>query len=138
MKLIVEGRNAFVSEYGNANSWCGLNLIERIKLIDESFQPTCSNKKFFEYLYCQVYRKGSGAIHRTSAGLERSTVWTKSMGGNLVFIEPTANIDHLVFASIHSLVVYLASIRFIGQILKGSKTESYYQKETARIIAGKE
>jgi len=48
--------------------------------------------------------------------------------------------NHLVFASIHSLLVYLASIRFVGQILEGKKeeTESFYQKETARIIAGKE
>jgi len=138
VKVIIARRNAFVSEYGNVSDWCGLNLIERVRLIDESFPPTCSSAKFFEYLYCQVYRKGSGATHRTSTGLGRSTVWTKSMVGNFSFIEPTPNMNHLVFASIHSLIAYLASIRFIGQILEGGETESYYLKETARIIAGKE
>lgn len=138
VKIIIAGRNDFVSEYGNVNDWSGLNLIEKVRLIDGSFVPTCSSKKFFEYLYCQVYRKGSGATHRTSAGLGRSTAWRKSMVGNLNFIEPTPNMNHLVFASIHSLIIYLASIRFIGQILKGNETESYYQKETTRLIAGKE
>ena len=92
--------------------------------------------KFFKYLYCQVYSNGSGATHRTSAVLEKSTVWTKSMVGNLNFIEPKPNMNHLVFASIHSLTVYLASIRFVSQILEGM--ESYYQseKEAARIITG--
>jgi hypothetical protein len=138
VKVITEGRDAYVSKYGNVSSWCSLNLIERVRLIDESFPPTCSTKKFFEYLYCQIYRKGSSATHRTSTGLGRSTVWTKSMVGNLNFIEPKPNMNHLVFATIHSLIVYLASIRFIGQILEGNETESYYQNETARIIAGKE
>lgn len=136
VKVITEGRNAFVSKYGNISNWCGLNLIERVRLVDKTFPPTCSSKVFFEYLYCQVYRKGSGATHRTSTGLGRSTVWTKSMVGNLNFIEPTPNMNHLVFASIHSLIIYLASIRFVSQILEGSEMESYYQKETARIIAG--
>ena len=140
VKIITKKRNSFVSKYGNIDNWCDLNLIERIKLIDKNFPPTCSNNKFFEYLYCQVYRKGSGATHRTSTGLGRSTVWTKTMVDNLSFIEPTPNMDHLVFASIHSLIVYLASIRFIGQIIVGKKeeTESFYQTETACIIAKKE
>jgi len=140
VKVITEGRNSFVSKYGNISNWCGLNLIERIKLIDKNFPPTCSNNKFFEYLYCQVYRKGSGATHRTSTGLGRSIVWTKIMVAGLNFIEPTPNMNHLVFASIHSLIVYLASIRFIGQIIENKKEEieSFYQKETARIIAGED
>lgn len=140
VKVITEGQNSFVSKYGNINNWCNLNLIERIKLIDKNFSPTCSNNKFFEYLYCQVYRKGSGATHRTSTGLGRSTVWTKTMIASLNFIEPTPNMNHLVFASIHSLIVYLSSIRFIGQIIgdKKEETESFYHVETSRIIAGKE
>lgn len=140
IKVITEGRNSFVSKYGNISNWCNLNLIEIIKLIDKNFPPTCSNNKFFEYLYCQVYRKGSGATHRTSTGLGRSTVWTKTMVANLNLIEPTPNMDHLVFACIHSLIVYLASIRFIGQILASKKeeTESFYHAESSRIIAGKD
>ena len=51
VKVITNGRNAFVSKYGNNSNWCGLNLIERIKLIDKNFPQTCSNKRFFEYLY---------------------------------------------------------------------------------------
>ncbi|MBA7490523.1 hypothetical protein ES702_01061 [subsurface metagenome] len=140
VKVITEGRNSFVSKYGNISNWCGLSLIERIELIDKNLPPTCSNTKFFEYLYCQVYRKGSGATHRTSTGLGRSTVWTKAMVGNLNLIEPKPNMNHLVFASIHSLITYLASIRFIGQVLEDKKeeTESFYQEETAHIIAGQE
>lgn len=140
VKVITVGQNSFVSKYGKISNWCGLSLIERIKLVDKNFPPTCSNKKFFEYLYCQVYRKGSGATHRTSTGLGRSTIWTKTMVGDLNLIEPTPNLNHLVFASIHSLIVYLASIRFIGQIIgdKKEETESFYHEETARIIAGKE
>jgi len=140
IKIITEGRNSFVSKYGNINNWCGLNLIERIRLIDKNFPPTCSSSRFFEYLYCQVYRKGSGATHRTSTGLGRSTVWTKTMVANSTFVVPTPNVNHLIFASIHSLVVYLASIRFLGQIIENKKDEieSFYQRETSRIIAGKE
>lgn len=138
--VIVEGRNYFVSKYGNISNWCNLNLIERIKLIDNYFPPTCSSNKFFEYLYCQVYRKASGATHRTSAGLGRSTDWTKTKVDKLNFIEPTPNLNHLIFSSIHSLIVYLASIRFIGQIMMVNKEEieSFYNKETTRIIAGKD
>jgi len=140
IKIIRERRNSFVTKYGNISNWCGLNLLERVRLIDESFPPTCSNKKFFEYLYCQVYRKGSGAIHRTSTGLGRSTIWKRIIVKNVNLIEPIPNINHLVFASIHSLLVYLGSIRFIGCIIKNKKkeTESFYQTETARIIAGKD
>lgn len=138
IEIMTEGRNAFVSKYGNLNNWCGLDLLARIRLVDRHFPPTCSTKNFFEYLYCQVYRKGSGATHRTSTGLGRSILWTKSRIANLNLIEPTPNIDHLVFAGFHSLIVYLGSIRFIGRILCEIETESYYQKETARIVSGKE
>lgn len=136
VKIITEGRNSFVLKYGNIRNWCNLNMIERIKLIDKYFSPTCSNKKLFEYLYCQVYMKGSGATHRTSVGLGRSTIWEKTRVANLNFIEPKPNMNHLVFASIHSLIVYLASIRFIGQLIGNKKIEieSFYQKETTRII----
>jgi hypothetical protein len=136
VKIITEGRNSFISKYGNISNWCNINLIERIKLIDKNFSPTCSSNKFFEYLYCQVYRKGSGATHRTSTGLGRSTIWTKTRVANLNFIEPTSNMNHLIFASIHSLIVYLASIRFVGQIIgdKESEIESFYQEEITRNI----
>lgn len=135
VKIITEGRNSFVLKYGNIRNWCNLNMIERIKLIDKNFSPTCS-KIFFEYLYCQVYMKGSGATHRTSVGLGRSTIWEKTRVANLNFMEPKPNTNYLVFASIHSLIVYLASIRFIGQLIRNKKIEieSFYQKETTRII----
>lgn len=136
IKIITEGRNSFVLKYGNIRNWCNLNMIERIKLIDKNFSSTCSNKKFFEYLYCQVYMKGSGATHRTSVGLGRSTIWEKTRVANLNFIEPKPNMNQLVFASIHSLIVYLASIRFVGQLIgnKKNEIESFYQEETTKII----
>lgn len=140
IKIITERRNEFVSEFGNADSWCRLNLLDRIKLIDKALPSTCSNNKFFEYLYCQVYRKGSGAIHRTSTGLGRSTIWKENTFVNMNLLMPAPNMNHLIFATIHSLIVYLASIRFIGRILekKSAEAEAFYHKETARIIAGKE
>jgi len=46
VKVIKEGRNAFVSKYGNISNWCGLGLIERVILIDKTFPQTCSSKVF--------------------------------------------------------------------------------------------
>jgi hypothetical protein len=138
IEVIIARRKAFVSKYGNIGDWCGLNLVERVRLVDNNFPSTCSNLKFYEYLYCQVYRKGSGAIHRTSLGLGRSMIWRSSGVRNMEFVEPSPSQKHLVFACIHSLITYLSSIRFLGYALKDDTIESYYQKETSRIIAGKE
>jgi hypothetical protein len=138
--IITKGRNNFVLKYGNLNNWCDLNMIERVYLIDKTFPPTCSFDKIYEYLYCQVYRKGSNAIHRTFTGLGRANIIRIiELNGNN-YISPMANIDHLELACIHSLAVYLSSIRFLGYLIfdKRIDIETYYQQEIARIFEGKE
>ncbi|MDD2353482.1 MAG: DUF5677 domain-containing protein [Atribacterota bacterium] len=140
VNIITKGRNNFVLKYGNLNNWCGLNMIERVNLIDKVFPPTCSFDKIYEYLYCQVYRKGSNAIHRTFTGLGRANIIRIIELNGSNYISPMADIGNLELSCIHSLAVYLSSIRFLGYLLVGKKNsiETYYQEEIARIFEGKE
>lgn len=49
-------------------------MIGRVHVIDKAFPAICSFDKIYEFLYCQVYRKGSNAIHRTYTGLGRANI----------------------------------------------------------------
>jgi hypothetical protein len=53
------------------STWTGHSLEEKVKLLDENFPPTYNEKHFYEYLYCQVFRKGSSATHSSYAGLSK-------------------------------------------------------------------
>jgi len=136
VKKITEQNDKFLKKYKKDNNWCGLNMCERTKLIDGSFPPTCSNSKFFEWLYYFFYKLSSSATHRSSTTLKRSIAWLKSddSNKNSNSVYPTSNVPNLVLAGFHSLIFYLASIRFISYILNRTEIESYYQKETTRII----
>jgi len=136
VKKITEQNDKFKNKYKNYKNWCGLDIYNRTKLIDNTFPSTCSNSKFFEWLYYYFYSLSSSATHRSSNALKRSTVWLKSDDSNKYsnLVYPTSNMPNLVLASFFSLIFYLASIRFIGHILDRTEAESYYQKETTRII----
>ena len=136
VKKITEGRDAFVSKYGAVSNWSGMNMIQRVNLVDSYFPPTWSNSKFAEYLYCQIYRKGSSAAHKTSISFDRTIlIKTSTKGKNKKWTRQPIQ-KALIFAGFHSIINYLLSLRFFGRIVEGreDEVEAYYQNEINRII----
>lgn len=118
----------------NSQSWTGKNLLQNVKIIDENYPPTCNEKCFYEYLYCQVYRKGSQATHSTFAGISKSVkIEEILMPGYVKAQRFKVNEEHLIFSCFHSLLVFLSSIRFLGYLLGKKEAEDYFHK-TARYI----
>ncbi len=57
-------RDEYLRKWGRSTStWTGKSLEHNVKLVDSTYLPTCNEEHFYEYLYCQVYRKGSRAVH---------------------------------------------------------------------------
>jgi hypothetical protein len=127
----------YINEYGkNLSTWTGRSLEENVRLLDKSFPPTCNEKHFYEYLYCQVYRKGSSATHASFAGLSKGVqVETITIPGSFTAHRFKANEAHLIFSCFHSLLVFLSSVRFIGFALQKAETEEYFQDMARYIIA---
>ena len=130
-------RNEYLSKYGkNLSTWTGKSLEENVKLLDNNFPRTCNEQHFYEYLYCQVYRKGSPATHSSFAGLgkgvetEEFIIPGSSTGHRFKTNEP-----HLIFSCFHSLLVFLSSIRFMGHSLQKVGAEEYFHNIAEYIIS---
>ena len=133
---VSDRRTDYVKKWGrNTSSWTGSTFEENVKMVDEAYPSTCSESHFYEYLYCQVYRKGSQSTHSSFAGLSKGVnIETITMPG-VVAKRFTVNEGHLVFSCFHSLLVFLSSVRFLGMILGKAECETYFQKMAKYIIS---
>lgn len=128
-------RNEYLARWGgNVSTWTGKSLEQNVKLVDKAFMPVCNEKRFYEYLYCQVYRKGSQATHSSFAGLAKGVNIDRLTINDTHFHRFKVNDDHLIFSCFHSLVVFLSSVRFLGYVLDKKETEDYFHKLAAYII----
>jgi len=129
-------RNEYLKKWGRSTStWTGKSLEQNVKLVDEAYAPTCNEKHFYEYLYCQVYRKGSRAAHSSFAGLAESVDIEKFAMRYTTIQRFKANEGHLIFSCFHSLLVFLSSVRFLGHLIDKRETEDYFHKIASYIIS---
>lgn len=137
VKSVEQKRNDYLKKFdGKRDNWSGSSMEERVQLVDNNYTPTCNENKFYEYLYCQVYRKGSRLTHSSFGGLSSSVMIENikfpddNIGSRFKVNEP-----HLIFSCFHSLIVFLSSIRFIAHFLNKDMIEDYYNKITRYIIS---
>ncbi len=130
-------RDEYINKFGkNLSSWTGRSLEENVKLTDRNFPPTCNENRFYEYLYCQVYRKGSQSAHASYAGLSKGVdIEEMKLPGAFIAHRFKSNEPHLIFSCFHSIIVFLSSVRFLGSLTKNKQTESYFDKITKYIIS---
>jgi hypothetical protein len=130
-------KDEYLNKFGkNLSTWTGKNLEENVILVDHNYPPSCNENRFYEYLYCQVYRKGSQSAHGSFAGLSKGVDVEKiKLPGNLLAQRFKPNEPHLIFSCFHSIIVFVSSVRFIGTLLNNKETENYFQKITRYIIS---
>jgi len=135
--LVKRKRQEYIDEYGsNLSTWTGLSLEENVKMLDKNLPLTCNEEHFYEYLYCQVYRKGSSATHASFGGLSKGVqIETITIPGSFTAQRFKTNEAHLIFSCFHSLIVFLSSVRFIGFLLQKVETEKYFQDMSKYIIS---
>lgn len=128
-------RNEYLRKWGrNISTWTGKSLEQNVKLVDEAYAPTCDEKHFYEYLYCQVYRKGSPAAHSSFGGLAKGVDTEEVMINGIPLLRFKANEAHLIFSCFNSLLVFLSSVRFLGYLAGRKEPEDYFQKIASYII----
>jgi len=128
-------RNEYLRKWGRSTStWTGKSLEHNVKLVDKAYAPTCDEKHFYEYLYCQVYRKGSQATHSSFGGLAKGVDTEKVIIHGAPLLKFKANEAHLIFSCFHSLLVFLSSARFLGYLADKKETEDYFQKIASYVI----
>ena len=114
-----------------------MNAIEICKILDKYYPPVIKSKHFFEFMYCQSYRYGSSATHRSQQGISRHLriISASSIkGGRLHFAQ--AREEGLILNYFHSLVAFLASTRVLGRAFNIPSLEDYFQKKIGFLIAG--
>jgi len=114
-QVVSDRRSDYVKKWGKKeSSWTGRSLEDNVKTVDGDYPPTCDESHFYEYLYYQVYRKGSRSTHSSFAGLSSGVnVESITMPG-AVAKRFTVNEGDLIFSCFHSLLVFLSSVRFLG------------------------
>ncbi len=135
---VSDRRSDYVKKWGrNASSWTGRSLEENVMMVDKAYPPTCNESHFNEYLYCQVYRKGSQSTHSSFAGLSKGVnIETITMPG-VIARRLAVNKGHLIFSCFHSFLVFLSSVRFLGTTIGKTECETYFQKMAKYIISDK-
>ena len=135
-QTVMERRLAYINKWGKGeSSWTGKSLEANVKMVDQAYSPTCNESHFYEYLYCQVYRKGSQSTHSSFAGLSKGiSVETMIMPG-VVANRFTCNEGNLIFSCFHSFLVFLSSVRFFGMATGKMDCETYFQKMARYIIS---
>lgn len=136
VQTVINRRTSYMSKWGSkASSWTGKSLEDNVKMVDKSYSPTCNESHFYEYLYCQVYRKGSQSTHSSFAGLSKGVkVETITVPGAIAN-RFTCNEEHLIFSCFHSVLVFLSSVRFLGVAIGKTDCETYFQKMARYIIS---
>ncbi len=138
-EFLYSKRSEYLARWGQSTStWTGKSLEQNVKLIDRAYAPTCNEKHFYEYLYCQVYRKGSQAVHSSFAGLAKGVDIEKFMIHGATIQRFKANENYLIFSCFHSLLVFLSSVRFLGYLTDKSETEDYFHRIARYIISTEE
>lgn len=136
VKEVSDRRSEYVKKWGRSeSSWTGRSLEENVKTVDRVYPPTCDNSSFYEYLYCQVYRKGSQSTHSSFAGLSKGVKVETIATPGVVAKRFTVNEEHLIFSCFHSLLVFLSSVRFLGTSVGNTDCETYFQKMAKYIIS---
>ena len=134
--FLCNNRNEYLRKWGrNISTWTGKSLEQNVKFVDKAYAPTCDEKHFYEYLYCQVYRKGSQATHSSFGGLAKGVDTEKVTIHGIPLIRFKASEAHLIFSCFHSLLVFLSSVRFLGYVTDRKETEDYFHKMASYIIS---
>ncbi len=136
VNFLYSKRDEYIKKWGGGKilTWAGKSLEQNVRLVDENYAPTCDEKHFYEYLYCQVYRKGSQAAHSSFGGLAKGVETEKVVIHGVPVLRFKVNEAHLIFSCFHSLLVFLSSVRFLGHLLDKKKTEDYFQKIAEYVI----
>lgn len=136
-RSVSEKRANYITKWGrNTSSWTGKSLEDNAKLIDDAYPATCKENHFYEYLYCQVYRKGSQSAHASFAGLSKGVdIEPVSVPGLVTAQRFRANESHLIFSCFHSILVFLSSVRFLGYLIEKEQCENYFQEMAHYIIS---
>ena len=124
-------------EYGRAtSSWSGISAVEICKILDREYPPVIKSEHFFEFMYCQSYRYGSSATHRSQRGISRhlEVVSAPSRSGGTVHSAQTKE-EGLIFNYFHSLIAFLASTRILGRAFNIPLLEEYFQRKVGFLIA---
>jgi len=136
VSLLYNKRNEYLRRWGRSTStWTSKSLEQNVKLVDEAYAPTCNEQHFYEYLYCQVYRRGSQAAHSSFAGLAKGVDIDRLTRHDVTIQRFKANEAHLIFSCFHSLIVFLSSVRFLGYLMDKKETEDYFHKIARYIIS---
>lgn len=131
ISILTENKDKYFAKFGSYGNWCGMNMLARVRILDNYYPISGKMKHFMEFLYCYVYRLGSSSTHRTSSSfcLTRELVRNESKDNHIVSIQPMK--FTLLLFTLHSLYIYLLSIRFMGTKIEGKRDEieEYYQNE---------
>lgn len=136
-KKLEQFSKEYNSKFGKIKNWSGNNLLQNVKLLDLNYFPTCNEKRFYEYLYCQVYRSGSEYIHASYFGLKKGVdtveISKSNEGTNYTY---ECKSENLIFSCYHSLLVFLSSLRFLGIIMERQDVEEYYHEICNKYFFG--
>ncbi len=137
VEFLDKKREEYMKKCGkNTSSWSGKSLEQNVMLVDQNYAPTCNERHFYEYLYCQVYRKGSQSTHSSFAGLSKGVnIERFSIPGLVAAQRFKANESHLIFSCFHSLLTFLSSVRFLGYLINTKETEDYFHEIAKYIIS---
>jgi hypothetical protein len=135
--IMEQKRNEYMHKFGTKlPTWTGKTLAENVRLVDADYPPTCNEDHFYEYLYCQVYRKGSQVTHASFAGLSKGVeVEAIKSSGPITLCRFEVSEPHLIFSCFHSLIIFLSSVRFLGYLLNKKETEDYFQEKCKYVIS---
>ena len=138
IKEYEKGAKEYEIKYGKPKlSWSGKNSIDICKLLDNNYSPVIKTNHFFEFMYCQIYRYGSSAIHRTQMGLLRNLKINSRTLINGKKLHIMNNRDEILnFNYFHGLVSYITSLRIIGKTFEIDSSEDYFQEKIGSLIAG--
>lgn len=137
VELLLRRRQEYIRKWGqNTASWTGKSLEQNVRLVDRNYPPACNEEHFYEYLYCQVYRKGSQSAHSSFAGLSRGVeIEIFSAPGLMTSQRFKVNEPHLIFSCFHSLLVFLSSVRFLGYLVDKEEPEHYFHRIAEYVIS---
>lgn len=137
VRLLRKERQEYEHRYEKPkSSWSGMKSIDICKMLDRKYPPVPNGSHFFELMYCQSYRFGSAAVHRSKMGLVQSLQVMES--GSLITGESGYDVrsrqEGLIFYYLHGLISFIISMRILGRAFNIDFLEDYFQKRMRSLI----
>jgi len=136
-KLVTDCVNNYGEDF-EEHGWSGFSTKFQVIEVDKYYEAIAIpgiEKKFYAFMYCQLYKIASSVLHQSYAGVARLhsvNIDDTTMPHSEIRVEVRPELFDLGMT--YSLLTYISSMRFFGAAIGEKRAEKYFQQLLTELM----